>query len=164
MQEDRKADREEMKCNQEEMLANMDARQKEAEAMRNIMKAHHEDMLARMDASHKKMMAWLTDRNDTREETMVCLEKTEAHLEVEKPASMEIKPKGAHEEIPLEDAARMPVGEPRNGGRTNEIWPRCAARRSNGNGPRAKMSAEGIWSQSAEEQPAVRKWHGARDT
>jgi hypothetical protein len=44
---------------------------------------------------------------------MACLEMTEALLEVEKPASVEMKPEVAHEEVPLEDAAVMPVEEPR---------------------------------------------------
>jgi hypothetical protein len=34
-------------------------------------------------------------------------------IEWKKPASMEMKPEAAHEDVPLEDAARMPVGEPR---------------------------------------------------
>jgi hypothetical protein len=37
----------------------------------------------------------------------------EARLEEEKPASMEMKHEVAHEEVPVENAARMPVGEPR---------------------------------------------------
>jgi hypothetical protein len=37
----------------------------------------------------------------------------EARLEEEKPASMEMKPEVADEEVPLEDAVVMPVGEPR---------------------------------------------------
>jgi hypothetical protein len=69
--------------------------------------ANMETLMARMDASHKKMTAWLSDTNDNREETMACQETMETRLEEKKPASMEKKPE-------VEDAARMPVGEPRN--------------------------------------------------
>jgi hypothetical protein len=37
-----------------------------------------------------------------------------AQMEWKKPASVEMKPEAAHEEVPLEDAASMPVREPRN--------------------------------------------------
>jgi hypothetical protein len=57
--------------------------------------------------------AWLSDMKNIRKETMACLEKTEARLEVEEPTSMEMKPEVADEEVPLEDAARMPVAEPK---------------------------------------------------
>jgi hypothetical protein len=36
-----------------------------------------------------------------------------AQIEWKKPASVEMKSEAAHEVVPLEDAARMPVGEPR---------------------------------------------------
>jgi hypothetical protein len=58
--------------------------------------------------------AWLSDLKNNRDETMACQETMEARLEENKPASMEIKPEVADKEVPLEDAARMPVGEPRN--------------------------------------------------
>jgi hypothetical protein len=41
---------------------------------------------------------------------MACQEKTEVRLEEEKPASRELKPAVADEEVPREDAAVMPVG------------------------------------------------------
>jgi hypothetical protein len=105
-----------------EMLKTM---QEKADANRKIYKeemmekmdANMKTMLARMDAMHKKMMdrmdAWLTDTNDNREETMACQETMEACLECKEPASEEIKPEVADEEVPLEDATRMPVREPR---------------------------------------------------
>jgi hypothetical protein len=63
-------------------------------------------MMARMDA-------WLTNMKDIRKETMACLGKTEARLGEEEPASEDMELEAAHE-VPVEDAARMPVGEPRN--------------------------------------------------
>jgi hypothetical protein len=65
----------------------------------------------RMEAN---MNAW-------REETMACLEKTEVRLGKEEPASVEMKPEVVDEEVPREDAARMPVGEPREGGRDKSL-------------------------------------------
>jgi hypothetical protein len=98
----------------------MEAEQKmEPQQMEQIIRmlasinAKMETMLARMDASHKKMTAWLTDTNDNREEMMACQETMEACLECKEPASVEMKPEVADEEVPLEDAARTPVGEPR---------------------------------------------------
>jgi hypothetical protein len=70
-----------------------------------------------MDAMHKKMMArmdaWLTDMNDNREQTIACQETMDACLECKEPGSAEMKLEVADEEVPLEDAGRMPVGEPR---------------------------------------------------
>jgi hypothetical protein len=91
-----------------------------------------------------------------RNETMACQETMEARLEEEKPAPMELKPEVA-DEVPLEDAVVMSVGEPRKRRRTDDIWPRGAARRRNRNGPRRKMGARRIWS-----QPAVQQLHGVR--
>jgi hypothetical protein len=82
-----------------EMLAEFEA---------NIM-ARLDAHQSRMDAIHKEMMAWLTDTNDNGEETVACQEKMEARLEEEKPASMEMKPEVAQEEVPREDTAVMPV-------------------------------------------------------
>jgi hypothetical protein len=48
-----------------------------------------------------------------RNQGTACQETMEARLEEEKPASMEMKPEVADEEVPLEDAVEMPVGEPR---------------------------------------------------
>jgi hypothetical protein len=71
--------------------------------------------LDKMLADRKEMMAWLTDLKNIRKETMACQEKTEARLQGrEEPASVDIEPEVADEEVPVEDAARMPVGEPRN--------------------------------------------------
>jgi hypothetical protein len=49
---------------------------------------------------------------------MACQETMEACPECKEPASVEMTPEVAHEqEVPLEDAAVMPVGEPRKGRR-----------------------------------------------
>jgi hypothetical protein len=77
------------------------------------MDANLKSMQERMNAGHKEMMAWLKDLKINGEETMACQEKTEARLQ-DKPASVDMPPEVAHEqEVPLEDAARMPVREPR---------------------------------------------------
>jgi hypothetical protein len=96
----------------------MDANQAKEDANLKTMLASMDAHQTRMDAMHKKLMAkmdaWLTDTNDNREKTMACQEKTEVHLKgKEEPASVEIKPGVAHEEVPLEDAPRIPVREPR---------------------------------------------------
>jgi hypothetical protein len=45
---------------------------------------------------------------------MTCQKKTKAHLQEDKPASVDTTPEVAHEQgVPLEDAEEMPVGEPR---------------------------------------------------
>jgi hypothetical protein len=57
--------------------------------------------------------AWSGDWKADREnggETVACQEKAEAHLEEEETTSVEMKPEVAHEEVPEEDAAVMPVG------------------------------------------------------
>jgi hypothetical protein len=59
-----------------------------------------------------RMQERMIDREGLKE-AIACLEKTEARLEWKKPASVEMKPETAHEAVPLEDTARMPVGEPR---------------------------------------------------
>jgi hypothetical protein len=115
----------------EEMLAKMDASHKEAEtdrkayceALNEITRIHRmdtnmESMQERMYANHEKMMArmgaLIADMKYSREETMVCQEKMEAHLKgKEEPTSMDMEPEVA-QEVPVEDAAVMPVGEPRN--------------------------------------------------
>jgi hypothetical protein len=76
-------------------------------AMREDTKADHKKMMARMDA-------WLRDTNVTREKTMACQENREARLEgKEEPTSEDREPEVA-QEVPVEDAAVMPVREPRN--------------------------------------------------
>jgi hypothetical protein len=74
------------------------------------MKAETEAFRAEMKAMRDKRMK---ANNDTQEKTMACQEKTEERLGEEEPASVEMKPEVA-QEVPLEDAARMPVGKTRN--------------------------------------------------
>jgi hypothetical protein len=138
---DRKADREETKAYREDLK---EIKSGQAE-LRSIVNA------------------WLTDMRNTPKETMACQETMEARLEEKKPASMDMTPEVAQEQVvPLEDVIVMPVGEPRKGVGTDDIWPRCATRRNrieiwrrgvagrNRNGPRGKMGAEGTWSLPAE--------------
>jgi hypothetical protein len=105
-----------MDANQARMEAEDKAWREEMEARRNVWRketiAYQEKMMARMNAGHKEMMAWLKDLKINGEETMTCQEKMEVRLE-EEPTSVEMKPVAAHEEVPLEDAEVMPVGEPR---------------------------------------------------
>jgi hypothetical protein len=58
---------------------------------------------------------------DTREETMSCQEKTEARLEEEELASVEMVPEVADEEVLKEDATVVPVGEPRKRRRDRNV-------------------------------------------
>jgi hypothetical protein len=111
MEGDNKARREKMD-ETVAIRARTKARQEKLNANRKTAKV---DIIEEMNARHTEMMAWLPDRNDTREETMACQENTEAHLEEkEDPTSEDMEAEVAHEEVPVEDAARMLVGEPRN--------------------------------------------------
>jgi hypothetical protein len=94
-------------------------------AMREDMKADHKEMMARMNTGNKEMMAWLKDLKINGEETMVRQEKTEVRLEEEEPTSVDMKPEVAHEKVPLENATRMPVGEPRKRRRDRNLDARC---------------------------------------
>jgi hypothetical protein len=74
-------------------------------------------LLARLDAYTKAtegmkfaMQSMRSEIENTREETMACQEKTEARLEGEEPTSVDMEPDVAHQEVPREDAAIMPVG------------------------------------------------------
>jgi hypothetical protein len=96
--------REDMRANQK----TMDAHQAKMEALT--------EMTARMDANMRSMQAELKsaieDLKINGEETMAYQEKTEARLQ-EEPASEDMTPEVAHEqEVPMEDAVVMPVGEP----------------------------------------------------
>jgi hypothetical protein len=102
--------------NQEQIDANtktMLAEMQEMKANQAKMDANLKFMRQEMNAGHKEIMAWLKDLKINGEETMTCQEKTEVRLEEEEPTSVEMKPEVAHEEVPLEDAVVMPVGEPR---------------------------------------------------
>jgi hypothetical protein len=79
-------------------------------AMQESMKANQ----ARMDAMHKAMARIDANIKTNREKTMACQENTEARLEgKEEPTSEDMEIEVA-QEVPVEDAAVMPVGEPRN--------------------------------------------------
>jgi hypothetical protein len=75
-------------------------------------------MREEMKADHEEMMPWLTNRKDIRKEKIACQEKTEAHLEKDKPASVDTAPEVAdNQEVPVEDAEVRSVAEPRKRGR-----------------------------------------------
>jgi hypothetical protein len=77
-------------------------------------KANHEEMMAMIKAWGKALDAWPTDIKNDRKETMACQGNMEAHLEEDKPASVETTPEVADDqEVPVEDAVEMPAGEPR---------------------------------------------------
>jgi hypothetical protein len=109
---------EELNASNKRMLAEM------REGTKADRKADHEEMMARMDANHEEMMttikAWgktlddcPTDIKNDRKETMAYLEKTEARLEVE-PASVDTTPEVADDqEVQVEDAEVLSIGEPR---------------------------------------------------
>jgi hypothetical protein len=79
------------------------------------MKDDREGRTTEEKTYREKLMTLFGANKGTREETMAGLEKTEARLQVEEPASEDMTPEVAHEqEVPLEDAVVMPVREPRN--------------------------------------------------
>jgi chromosome segregation ATPase len=88
------ATQEEMKAYQG-TLARMDAKLEEAETNRKTDREALKEMTARMDANQAELKSAIAQR------------------EWKKPGSVEMKPEVA-QEVPLEDAVVMPVGEPRN--------------------------------------------------
>jgi hypothetical protein len=109
----------------EQILARLDANTK---TMREEMKTDKEEMLAKMDANQEttvrmdakigsmkaKLISTIKNFKFDGEETTACQETIEARLErKEEPASEEMKPEVAHQEVPREDAEEMPVGESR---------------------------------------------------
>jgi hypothetical protein len=103
--------------NREEVLILLKSMHDEMKKKIKTNKTMLAEMIARMEASHEKRMArmdaLLTDIKNDRKETMACQEIVEARLEVEEPASVDMTPEVADEEVTREGAARMPVGEPR---------------------------------------------------
>jgi hypothetical protein len=71
-----------------------------------------EEMNAKMDGNQAEMRStldeWLMDLKDGREETTTCQEVTETEPDSRMMQSIE-----EHQEIPKEESAVMPVGEPR---------------------------------------------------
>jgi hypothetical protein len=113
MEADRKTDKEHMLAEMKANQAKADALQAKMESNLEKMDANLKSMQERMNTGHKEMMAWLKDLKINGEETMACQENTEARLQGE-PASEDMTLEVAHEqEVPVEDATRMPVGEPR---------------------------------------------------
>jgi hypothetical protein len=97
------------KTDTERMMARMDTIQEKADA--------NQETTARMDAKMGSMKAELKsaikDLKFNCEETMACQEIMEARLQEDKPASVDTTPEVARDqEVPVEDAARMSVGEP----------------------------------------------------
>jgi hypothetical protein len=97
MEANRRADMEEMNANNKRMLAEM-----------------QDKMEANMGSIRDELKSTIKNFKFDGEETTACQETMEARLEgKEEPASEEMKPEVAHQEVPWEDAKEMPVGEPR---------------------------------------------------
>jgi hypothetical protein len=83
----------------------------EVDQILEVLKTMQEEIIARMDANHEKMMAFTVNMKYSQEEKMACHGRMEERLQGE-PASVDMTPEVAHEqEVPLEDAIIMPVGE-----------------------------------------------------
>jgi hypothetical protein len=120
-QEKAEADR---KAAQEDILAKMDANQTKADAdrvqMQELMKTL-QAYQAKTDAVLPAMQVMEISRKGTAtvlepetEVKMMACQEMEAHPEEEEPASVDTKPEAAQqEEVPVEDAEVMPVGEPK---------------------------------------------------
>jgi hypothetical protein len=125
MDANRKIDKEEMTENMDanqakagktlkETLAKMEVdRKADKKQMLVEMKANQTRMDANMGSMKAELKSTIKDMKINGEEAMACQETVEERLEEEKPASMELKPEVADEEVPLEDAIVMPVREPR---------------------------------------------------
>jgi hypothetical protein len=116
-------------------------------AMKEDIRANHEKRMA-------IIRAWgQTDTKDNEEEAMACKEKTEVRLEEEEePTSVEIKPEVADDqEVPVQDAEVVPVGEPGKKRRDRRLAAKRrqkekdqnldSRRRRKGQEPRGKMGA-----------------------
>jgi hypothetical protein len=98
-----KANQEESRKANQELMAKMDSNQKKAEADK-------EEMLARIKEDRKadQEMAMLEAQQ---KRMMACLGQTEANTEKIDPGMMQSIEE--HQDVPNEDVAMMPVGEPR---------------------------------------------------
>jgi peptidoglycan hydrolase CwlO-like protein len=148
-----------MLANNQETLVRMDAsmkaNQKNADANQAKAEADMKTMQEKLDASHKEAEAMRNEMKTNQAE----LKSAIAQIEWKKPASVEMKPEVAHEEVPLEDAAVMPVEEPRKRRRDQNLDPR--RRRKQQERTQKRMDAERIRSQPTEGRPIVRNWHDA---
>jgi hypothetical protein len=114
MDANRKADKAEIKANHAKadadmktMLAKMDANQAKEDA--NI-KTTQDKMEANMGSMQAELKSAIKDLKINGEETMACQETMEARLEgKEEPASEEMKPEVAYQEVSREHATVMPV-------------------------------------------------------
>jgi hypothetical protein len=111
------ARREEMAASREKMAAMRGELVPETDALRaesKAIQAEIEARLARMDANVKSHKAKVEANHKNYMARMYYdPETTEAPLEEEKPPSVDTKPEATHEEdVPVEDAIVIPVGEP----------------------------------------------------
>jgi hypothetical protein len=111
-----------------------------------------------MDASHKEMVAESKPEMDVK--TMACQE-MEARPEEKKPTSVDTKPEVAQkEEVPVQDATVVPVGESkkrkRRGDRKLVAERRCQKPKDT---TREKCGSRRDWPSPAEGRHVVRKWY-----
>jgi hypothetical protein len=92
----------------EDMSADMKARLEEIAALTDKIWAARQEM---RNVSHKEAAAVIEPETEV---NMMACQGMEAHQEEEKPASLDTKPEAAQqEEVPVEDAEVIPVGEPK---------------------------------------------------
>jgi hypothetical protein len=99
-------------------------------AMREEMRAGQEEANIKAEARHAQLMAdwkaWGEERRASHkkivpEKEMTAYRELEAHQQDE-PTSVETKPESAeHQEVPVEDAPRIPVGEPKKRRRDHKL-------------------------------------------
>jgi hypothetical protein len=75
-----------------------------------MLKTMQDDMRTNQAKTDAKLARMDANMDDNQAELKGAI----TQIEWKKPASVEMKPEVVHEEVPPEDAARMPVGEPRN--------------------------------------------------
>jgi hypothetical protein len=111
-----------MEDDKEDFLARLDTYQAKTEAGhkewlsrleddRQAKQREWKEMMKMMDISHMEMVAENKPERDM--EAMACRETMEARLEEKEPTSVETKPEVAQQEVPVEDADVMLVGEPK---------------------------------------------------
>jgi hypothetical protein len=94
----------------------MDNRKTDKEEMLAAIKANEETttrMDANMETMRTELISTIKNLKLNREETTACQETMGARLEAEEPASVDMTPGVAEEqEVPVQDAEVVPVGEP----------------------------------------------------
>jgi hypothetical protein len=140
----------------EEMSADTKARLEEIAATTDKIMAARREM---RNTSHKEIVAENKPKIDMK--TTACQE-MEAHQEESKPTSLDRKPEAEQEEVHVEDAELMPVGEPKTKRRRDRKLAAERRRQKTKNQHGKVVDHRRDWPSPAEGQHAVRKWHGKR--